>query len=1372
MVVSLPNFGQGVFQSNGSGSWNSASGWTLVSGSDADGIPDSNDDVTIISGHNVSISAAQACNDLTFNNGTISFSSENTLTVNGNVSVMANSTVAGYSNNHVFNVLGNLSINSGITLSVAANTFSIAGTTTVNGVLAISGYGAKPRNFGDLTINVGATMTVAGQDIYTFNGDVTNNGTFTANDQTEFRFTDSSGMIAGSNVMNLYRAVFNSPASYTNTGNLIIRDRMTGTGSFANGGGGALELQNGGPFSVSTFDASAVGNTITYTGYGNPTSFSGDYYNLVLNKGSGNLSFGASLSVLNDLTIQSGALSVNAVTLTIGNDLIMEGGEFTPDNASAVVNIGGGITITGGEYDHNNGDVNATGALTVTGGSFFLDGASSTLDVGSVSFTGVDLTLSSGSLTSTGDFNINTGTAFNNTGATINAGGTFYLNDGTAAFPGGNLSAGAINIASGEELILTNVATSVTGVTTVNGTITFDGTSGTKNFGSVTVGPSGLWSVTQPNSFTISGDITNNGTFTGDPGHGTSVYTLTSSSGQIGGSGGMSIRDIVINSPASYTNTTNLIVAQSLTGTGTFINSNGASLTLQNTGPFSISNFDASAAVNTVTYSEGGNPALNSGDYYNLTINKTWGALNVASTATVTNDLTIVTGIMTVGAATLNVSNDILIQGGEFSPDNASAVINVGRDTRLSGGEFDFNGGDMNVTGDLVVTGGTMQYSGTSTLDVDDFTVSTGTVNLTQGTVNVNSISNGLTVNSGTFTMGGATLAIDNLYHVLGGTNDFNSGNFSTVNLNIATSQVLTVASLTSFLSTGAATISGTFTVDGVGGTKTFNNISVAAGGVWNNNTTSSFTVTGDIAHNGASWLGCSSQSCNYTLTDTNGLISGVSTINVSDIVINGAASYTNTGVLAVTDRLTGSGTFINGVNGSLNYSGNNSGGANFNITNFTASATGNTVTFSRAGNQQLRTTTEANNNYHNVVINTTAAGYDVTLAGNITIDNSLTLNTGDLRLANNRLTLSSNTTVSGGNANSYISLNGTGVVRQSYMAPGGTIYLPMGDVDDYSPITSFTLTQGTLGANPYIEFDVVDASHPNRNTGNTGSGGDDDGTAAASFISRYWPISGNDIANPRYEASYQYTDGDVNGTEADMVSTLRRPITIGMSTFNDWLVAGTVNPTNNTVTMTKGDGFGDMYAMDDNGGRLPIVLLSFIAEPKGSEVSIKWSTASEENNQLFTVERSINGTDFEPIIYLDGAGSSQTTINYSARDKAPEMGRNYYRLKQTDTNGKYEYSEVVSVFLSTSDKVDLNLYPNPVEQGRNLNIEFSEVDNSGLISVILISTEGKIVVKQEFFNLTSRRFFFQIPSKMKPGVYYLKLITGSKQVKRTILVN
>jgi hypothetical protein len=116
------------------------------------------------------------------------------------------------------------------------------------------------------------------------------------------------------------------------------------------------------------------------------------------------------------------------------------------------------------------------------------------------------------------------------------------------------------------------------------------------------------------------------------------------------------------------------------------------------------------------------------------------------------------------------------------------------------------------------------------------------------------------------------------------------------------------------------------------------------------------------------------------------------------------------------------------------------------------------------------------------------------------------------------------------------------------------------------------------------------------------------------------------------------------------------------------------------------------------NGGNvLPIGLLNFSAVPDNSLVNVQWTTTSESNNRYFTVERSKDGVNFDSIARVATEapdGNSSTPLNYTAVDPKPYNGISYYRLKQTDLDGKATYSDIVPV--DFTGRQMFSVYPNP----------------------------------------------------------------------------
>ncbi len=108
----------------------------------------------------------------------------------------------------------------------------------------------------------------------------------------------------------------------------------------------------------------------------------------------------------------------------------------------------------------------------------------------------------------------------------------------------------------------------------------------------------------------------------------------------------------------------------------------------------------------------------------------------------------------------------------------------------------------------------------------------------------------------------------------------------------------------------------------------------------------------------------------------------------------------------------------------------------------------------------------------------------------------------------------------------------------------------------------------------------------------------------------------------------------------------------------------------------------------------LSVDMLDFNAKCTGSEVEITWKTLAETNNSFFSLERSSDGINFFPVAKIDGTGSSLGEVRYSHVDQEPLNFLSYYRLAQTDQNGKTEILETATIFCE--DGVPLSLFPNP----------------------------------------------------------------------------
>lgn len=189
----------------------------------------------------------------------------------------------------------------------------------------------------------------------------------------------------------------------------------------------------------------------------------------------------------------------------------------------------------------------------------------------------------------------------------------------------------------------------------------------------------------------------------------------------------------------------------------------------------------------------------------------------------------------------------------------------------------------------------------------------------------------------------------------------------------------------------------------------------------------------------------------------------------------------------------------------------------------------------------------------------------------------------------------------------------------------------------------------------------------------------------------------------------------------------------------------------------------------------LPIELTSFTAELDNTLVKLKWSTATEVNNDYFTIERSKNGFTFETVTEVNGAGNSSSPKNYSALDKSPLEGTSYYRLKQTDFNGKYDYSQLIAIdYKNTSTGCVLNVYPNPC-MGGPCNIDLAECNNEDNpeITVELIDAAGNRVYSHIPERDSKGSFTLSIDksNNLKPGVYIVRGVSKSEQYNKKMII-
>ena len=175
----------------------------------------------------------------------------------------------------------------------------------------------------------------------------------------------------------------------------------------------------------------------------------------------------------------------------------------------------------------------------------------------------------------------------------------------------------------------------------------------------------------------------------------------------------------------------------------------------------------------------------------------------------------------------------------------------------------------------------------------------------------------------------------------------------------------------------------------------------------------------------------------------------------------------------------------------------------------------------------------------------------------------------------------------------------------------------------------------------------------------------------------------------------------------------------------------------------------------------LPVELLSFDASAKeNNTVLLEWQTASELNNDFFTILRSRNGQDWQEVNKIDGAGNSSSLLGYSEIDNNPYDGISYYRLKQTDFDGQFEYFKIRSVNIQQLVNLQIEIYPNPATNQIIIKGSSNELEK-----IVFYNTLGQNVTSLINQVITNENQLVIDISKLNTGMYYAKTKTTANMV-------
>jgi hypothetical protein len=178
---------------------------------------------------------------------------------------------------------------------------------------------------------------------------------------------------------------------------------------------------------------------------------------------------------------------------------------------------------------------------------------------------------------------------------------------------------------------------------------------------------------------------------------------------------------------------------------------------------------------------------------------------------------------------------------------------------------------------------------------------------------------------------------------------------------------------------------------------------------------------------------------------------------------------------------------------------------------------------------------------------------------------------------------------------------------------------------------------------------------------------------------------------------------------------------------------------------------------------------IGFSVTQLGKNNLLSWSTASEQNNAGFEVQRSTDGTTYENIGFvksLSATGNSSSPLSYSFTDFNPLGLQQYYRLKQTDLDGKSAYSAIVLVKREAPATLTVTkVYPNPSTSSIYIN---AACPAATTLQLSIVDMNGRVVGRKQVNAMTGNNGFDMPVTQLAPGTYLLQVLNADNKVVTT----
>lgn len=268
--------------------------------------------------------------------------------------------------------------------------------------------------------------------------------------------------------------------------------------------------------------------------------------------------------------------------------------------------------------------------------------------------------------------------------------------------------------------------------------------------------------------------------------------------------------------------------------------------------------------------------------------------------------------------------------------------------------------------------------------------------------------------------------------------------------------------------------------------------------------------------------------------------------------------------------------------------------------------------------------------------------------------------------------------------------------------------------------------------------------------------------------IDRFWIIdAAGYTTKPSVTLDFTYIDAEwaINGTNAIVEANLQAQRY--NTTKNDWegflgfLPAGAINTTNNTVSgvSVAAADFFRVWTLNDNSNPLPIELINFDANCVNNKTVLEWCTATETNNNYFTIAQSADGINFTTIDKINGNGTTNQKHCYQYAIDAKPDAITYYQLWQTDFDNTTKKLKIIAA-QPCNGKTDNSIITN--NGTKNVSVFLNSLIDSN-DDVVIHNTLGQIIMQQAIVTQQGYNQFNLNLNTISNGVYYVTIVRNNQ---------